>query len=212
MNTDGLEEKFAKLIEYVNDVTNKELRDSVKKLLIDKKEDLMNRAASPDRIENGIYYQGNHHFFRGGLLCHLLETTEYAVNIAKTSGKKINMDLIICGACLHDIGKIITYQEWNNEGQTKNPSTIYARKVQHSYLGMKFVSEYLSENINEEIKLDILHIIASHMSKNEKSTTNGALVIPTTIEAKIVSEADLIDCLLCNYEDKKFINLPNYAK
>lgn len=202
MNTEELEEKFEKLIEYINDVTNKELREAVKRLLIDKKEDLMNRAGSPDRIENGIYYQGDHHFFKGGLLCHILETAEYAINIAKTSGKEINMDLIICGACLHDIGKTITYQEWNDERQLKNPSTIYARKVQHSYLGMKIVSEYLSENINEEIKTDILHIIASHMSRSDKTTTNGALVIPTTIEAKIVSESDYIDCLLCNYESK----------
>ena len=59
--------------------------------------------------------------------------------------------------------------------------------------------EYLDENINEEIKLDTLHIIASHMSGNDKSTTNGALV---TIEAKIVSEVDHIDCLLCNYDEK----------
>lgn len=203
MNTEELEGKFIKLIEYVNEVTDKELREAVKRLLIDKKEDLMRRAGSPDRMENGEYYQGNHHFFKGGLLCHLLETTEYAVNIAKTSGKEINMDLIICGACLHDIGKTVTYQEWNDERQLKNPSTIYACKLQHSYLGMKIVSEYLSENINEEIKIDILHIIASHMSGSDKITTDGALVVPTTIEAKIVSKADHIDCLLCNYEEMK---------
>lgn len=84
----------------------------------------------------------------------------------------------------------------------KNPSTIYARKVQHSYLGMRIVSEYLDENINEEMKLDILHIIASHMSINDRSTTNGALVTPITIEAKIVNEADHIGCLLSNYDEK----------
>lgn len=197
----NLEEKFEKLMEYVEDITDNKLRELVKKLLIDKKQDLMNRAGSPDRIENGIYYKGNHHFFKGGLLCHLLETTEYAVNIAKTSNKETNMDVLICGACLHDIGKIITYQEWNDENQVKNPSTIYASKVQHSYLGMKIVSEYLNKKIKEEIELDILHIIASHMSRNG-STTCGALVIPVTIEAKIVSEADNIDCLLCNYDEK----------
>lgn len=60
----NLEEKFEKLIEYVEDITDNKLRELVKKLLIDKKQDLMNRAGSPDRIENGIYDKGNHHFFK----------------------------------------------------------------------------------------------------------------------------------------------------
>ena len=53
MNKEQLEGKFIKLIEYVNEVTDKELREAVKKLLIDKKENLMSRAGSPDRMENG---------------------------------------------------------------------------------------------------------------------------------------------------------------
>lgn len=160
----------------------------------------MNRAGSPDRIENEIYYPGDHHFFKGGLLCHLLEVTEYAIKIAETSCKKVNMDIIICGAFLHDIGKIMTYEQWDDKRKLKNPSTIYASKVQHSYLGIKIVSEYLEKNIDEEIKIDIYHIIASHMSKSDKILTNGALVQPNTIEAKIVSEADRLSYMLCNYK------------
>lgn len=195
MNDKELEIKFEQLLGYVNNIVNDEIKKIVKKILIEKKEDIMNRAGSPDRIENGVYYRGNHHFFKGGLLCHLLETTEYAVKIAEVSNKKINMDLVICGACLHDIGKILTYAEWNNEKELKNPSTIYADRVQHSYLGMEIISQYFGD-IDKNIRLDILHIIASHMQ------TKGALLIPMTIEAKIVSEADHIDCLLSNYDNK----------
>lgn len=51
-----LEEKFNELLNYVNSINNSKLKESIKKLLFDKKEDLMNRAGSPDRIENGIYW------------------------------------------------------------------------------------------------------------------------------------------------------------
>lgn len=195
-----LEEKYKELMTYVKRIDNLKLKTSVENLLNDKKESLINRAGSPDRIENDIYYKGDHHFFKGGLLCHLLEVTEYAVAIAESSNKKIDMDLLISGACLHDIGKIITYQEWNDNNKLKNPSTIYANKLQHSHLGIQIVSEYLDKSIEENIKLEIFHIIASHMSKNLNTLTNGALVQPNTIEAKIICEADRLSWMLCNYE------------
>lgn len=53
------------------------------------------------------------------------------------------MDLIISGALLHDIGKTITYDAWDDTKELKNPTNDYARKFQHSYLGMQIVSEYL---------------------------------------------------------------------
>lgn len=203
MKLECLEQKFNELLDYVNTISNRKLRKSIKKVLFDKKEDLINRAGSPDRIENGIYYPGDHHFFRGGLLCHLLEVTKYAVKIAETSCKEINKDLIISGACIHDIGKIITYEEWNNDRKLKNPSTIYANKVQHSHLGIQIISEYLNDDIDEEIKLEIYHIIGSHMSKDNQMLTNGALIHPNTIEAKIVCEADRLSWMLSNYADKE---------
>ncbi len=199
MEFKSLEDQFNELVDYVNTIVNIKLRGIIKTILFEKKEDLINRAGSPDRIENGIYYPGDHHFFRGGLLCHLLEVTKYAVMIAKASNKTVNMDLIICGACLHDIGKIITYEEWNEEKQLKNPSTIYASKIQHSHLGIQIVSQYLNDDIDEEIKLEIYHIIGSHMSKDNKTLMNGALIQPNTIEAKIVCEADRLSWMLCNY-------------
>lgn len=206
MKLECLEEKFNQLLDYVNTINNKELRESIEKILFDKKYDLMNRAGSPDRIENGIYYPGDHHFFKGGLLCHLLEVTRYAVKISEASCKVINKDLIISGACMHDIGKIITYEEWNNNKELKNPSTIYADKVQHSHLGIQIVSEYLDDDIDEKIKLEIYHIIASHMSKDNLTLKNGALVHPNTIEAKIVCEADRLSWLLSNYDNKENID------
>lgn len=113
----------------------------------------------------------------------------------------MNMDLIISGALLHDIGKTITYDAWDDTKELKNPTNDYARKFQHSYLGMQIVSEYLKDTeVEQEIKDELLHILASHMSGSNKTITDVALVPPKTIEANIVSRSEHMECMLSNFE------------
>ena len=47
-----------------------------------------------------------HQCFDGGLIHHILNVTKNAYNIATIYRDKIDMDLILFGAILHDIGKI----------------------------------------------------------------------------------------------------------
>lgn len=167
-----------------------------KKILIENKDEIINRAGSPDRIVGENYIPGNHHFFKGGLLCHLLGVTKLSIKISELYKDIIDMDLIIFTSSLHDIGKIKTYERWNENNILKNPSNNHANMVQHTYLGMEIVSKYLNEekNIDVEYKEKILHIIASHMTMNA-----GALVPPSIVEAVIVSEADHIECMLSQF-------------
>lgn len=202
LNDEELENKFQEVLNYIKQIENEDLRSIVDKVFLDKKQDILNRAASPDHFEAGKYVSGGHHFFRGGLLCHLLGAAKISLAVAETCSQKINKDLILSGALLHDIGKTLTYDEWNDNKLLKNPTNDYARKFQHSYLGMQIVSSYLKENtkISQEIKDELLHIIASHMSGSNKTTTDGALVPPKTIEANIVSRSEHLDCCLSNFE------------
>ena len=53
----------------------------------------------------------------------------------------IDCDLVIFGSALHNIGKIYTYQKWDDSNKLKNPSTIHAKMLQHSYLAMDMISK-----------------------------------------------------------------------
>ena len=121
----------------------------------------------PDYCINGEYKSGSHHFFKGGLLSHLLNVTKISLNIASLY-KGIDTDLVIFGASLHDIGKIITINEWKEKEELKSPSNIEGDLLEHTYYGVVLVKEYLDKNpdIDNILKQQALHIIASHMSKD----------------------------------------------
>ena len=116
MNLDKkeIEDIFKELLSIIEEIQNKDLKLVAIKIFEDNKEKIINRAAMPDYFKNGEYRHGGHHFFKGGLLYHLLNVTRISLNIAKLY-KGIDNDLVIFGACLHDIGKIITINEWNEK-------------------------------------------------------------------------------------------------
>lgn len=196
LSNSELNQKFEELLDYIDKIKNQDLRDIAKKILIENKNKIVNRAASPDRIEKDLYISGNHHFYRGGLLCHLLGVTKLAIKISEEYDDIVDMDSLIFGAAFHDIGKIYTYEEWDETGKLKNPSNKHSKMLQHTYLGMTMISKYFDEkaSFDSDYKESILHIIASHMTG-----APGALVSPTTIEATIVSEADHLDCMLSKF-------------
>lgn len=190
-----LEQTFKDFVALINKIENSILNKIANELLVEYKEEIMNRAASPDRYENGKYVVGGHHFFKGGLLCHLYGAAKMALKMTEDYDVPIDIDILLFGAAFHDIGKIYTYEKWDDNRDLKNPSTIYAKMVQHSYMGMDILSKKFDKynELDSEIKLQILHIIASHMDDYE-----GGIVKPSTLEAKIVRYAERADCALTN--------------
>lgn len=188
-NDKKIKEAFKELISIIEKIKNEDLRTVAIKIFTDNKEKIINRSAMPDCFKNGEYVRGSHHFFKGGLLDHLLNVTKISLNIAKLY-KGVDTDIVIFGACLHDIGKIITINEWNENGKLKSPSNSKADLLEHTYYGVNIVSEYLDKysNINDLLKQQVLHIIASHMSKDIGAFTENCM-----IEAMIVAEADDLD-------------------
>lgn len=194
-----IEETFKDMLSIIDNIQNKDLRLVAIKIFEDNKEKIINRPAMPDYFKNDEYICGGHHFFKGGLLYHLLNVTKMSLNIASLY-KDINKDLVIFGACLHDIGKVITINEWNEKEKLKSPSNIEMDLLEHTYYGVSIVKEYLDKftNIDNILKQEALHIIASHMSKDIGAFTENCMV-----ESIIVSEADDLDSkiepILCNF-------------
>ena len=178
------EEKFLEILSYAEKIKNPALRNSCKNILNDYKKELFTRTAGHDGIEGIKYEVKTHQCFDGGLLDHILNVTRHAYNIGSVYGDKVDMDLIIFGAILHDIGKVKIFDQYNKNGEIKSNLNYLYLLVDHLYLGERIIERYLDkEDISEKLKNQALHIIASHMDTMEKHMA----------EAYIVSYADSID-------------------
>ncbi len=126
-----------------------------------------------------------HHNWVGGLAHHLISVTKGSIEIGKLY-PELDMDLIVCGALLHDIGKV---REMAWEGLSIE-YTDEGRLLGHVAIGLKMVSNALKElNTPKEKGIKILHIIASHHGEPEM----GALKRPKFPEALLIHYVDQID-------------------
>jgi len=128
-----------------------------------------------------------HHNIKSGLLLHTANVVKLAYYIA-FNYTNIDMDIVIAGAILHDIGKIY---EYNEEGQVSGEGKLF----DHLNIGTRIVFEeyYHGEDsvysFSERDLYHIAHIILSHHGKLEW----GSSRTPATQEAMIVHYADYID-------------------
>ena len=126
-----------------------------------------------------------HHPYIGGLIEHTLACVELAKLIA-SKYKDINLDLLLCGTALHDIGKI--------EELSYKRSFYYTDKgrlIGHIVLGANIVSAAIDNipGFPEELKNLILHIILSHHGEHEW----GSPKRPMCFEAIILHHIDNLD-------------------
>jgi len=125
-----------------------------------------------------------HHAKIGGLLLHTYEVTNIARQTARTM--KANVDLVVTGALLHDVGKAESYTVGPG-GFTYTPCGLL---VGHVVLGVMMLERRLAalgEAVCTEGQLlDLQHMILSHHGKGEF----GSPVEPMTAEAEIVHWAD----------------------
>ncbi len=128
-----------------------------------------------------------HHAYEGGLAKHSLGVCKNAISIWKNySGSNADIELIVTGALLHDIGKI---KEYNQDGSRN----IYGNLLGHSVIGADRIFRVaLENNLDPETNIKIImlrNLILSHHGKLEF----GAPVMPGSLEAEIVSRADDLD-------------------
>jgi 3'-5' exoribonuclease len=131
----------------------------------------------------------NHDAFVGGLLKHTMYVTRIACSIAKTYGGMIDMNLLIAGALLHDLGKVKTY----DIGLAQITYSVRGTLLDHVFHTMAMIDQAISEKqveVDLEKVMLIKHIVASHHGQRDW----GAVNEPSFPEAMIVHLADMADC------------------
>jgi len=125
-----------------------------------------------------------HHAKLGGLLLHVFEVAAVARHTARTL-RRVNTDLVVTGALLHDIGKVEAY----GVGPEGFSHTSTGMLLGHVTLGALMFDRRVGESkmsLTLAQRNEILHLILSHHGSLEF----GSPVQPMTAEAEILHWAD----------------------
>lgn len=124
-----------------------------------------------------------HHCYQGGYIEHIVSTVNLAIamcnSVEEVYNGKVNRDLVIAGALLHDIFKPVTYVV--NENGSYDSSRL-ADYLDH--LSMAIV-----ELVRRGFPLELVHVVSAHHG-------NYGPIRPHTVEALICHLADLMDSRL----------------
>lgn len=127
----------------------------------------------------------NHQATIGGLLEHSLGVAAAAGQIAAVY-PKIDRDLLVAGALLHDVGKVEEYRigadiDFTDEG----------RLLGHIVLGVQILDKYISRlpGFPEELRVKLLHMVVSHHGQYEWQSPKR----PKFLEAAVLHHLDMID-------------------
>jgi 3'-5' exoribonuclease len=135
----------------------------------------------------------NHHAYVAGWLEHTLSVTRTATYLADKYDEyypemspRLDKNLAIAGAILHDIGKLREYEQ-------QPAGAIYSAEgalIGHMLQGRDIVREAAAgRNLSAETLLRLEHVVIAHQGRPEW----GAPKVPMTPEALIVHYADDLD-------------------
>jgi len=124
-----------------------------------------------------------HHAQLGGLLKHTTEVAAIARAVARASGA--NLDLVLAGVLLHDIGKLESYT-WDGAFEY----TVAGSLLGHVVIGALMFDRRLEMEKEPPCTIEerqvLQHLILSHHGKLEY----GSPVQPMTLEAEVLHWAD----------------------
>ena len=145
-----------------------------------------------------------HHAYVGGLLHHTVCVTRLAVAMSGAIGG-VDLDLVIAGALLHDLGKI---REISSD--LGFPYTTEGRLMGHISIGAMAVDRAARKipELSPDKRERLLHIILSHHGDQDK----GSPVVCVTKEAFIVHYADEVDSIMNQFHEKERSETWEYDK
>ncbi len=136
------------------------------------------------RYQNAPAAKSWHHNYMHGLL-------EHTLSVAKICDFAAGMypvcrDLLLSGALLHDVAKVLEY-----ESSTAIEFTDIGRLIGHLSLSDQLVCEHASRIVGfpEETLLNLRHLILSHHGEYEKASVR----LPQTLEAVVLHLCDNMD-------------------
>ena len=154
---------------------------------------LINNTHNVALLKSHSAAKAMHHSYLGGLLEHILSVTETCDFMAPRY-KYINRCVLLAGAMLHDIGKIVELSpmplvEYTDAGQL----------LGHIMLGVEMVGEEIRkiEGFPPALANLIKHLIVSHHGELEF----GSPKLPNTAEAILLHFADNMDAKLKTIEE-----------
>jgi 3'-5' exoribonuclease len=127
--------------------------------------------------------QYNHHAYRSGLLEHSLQVADSTAAAAEIF-VCVDRDLAVCGALLHDIGKLDAYSG-HGCGVTLNDAGKLIGEIPSGYYTVRRTIEQIP-GFPPELAQALLHIILSHHGYLDY----GSPVVPSTREALLVHTMD----------------------
>ncbi|MDO5825947.1 MAG: hypothetical protein BZ137_08335 [Methanosphaera sp. rholeuAM130] len=140
----------------------------------------------------------HHHNYKGGLLVHTNEVISICLNLCQIY-EKLDKDLLVTAAILHDIGKIETYDLDENNLISINRK---GKMMDHIYIGAKMIEQQCERlDINEEVKTKLVHMILSHHGNKELGW--GSTVDPLIPEALVLHHADDISAKITKSLDNQ---------
>lgn len=146
----------------------------------------------------------NHHEYCSGLLHHSISVA-HLVSVLADNYPSLDKEILIAGALLHDIGKVIEIS-----GPIIPTYTTQGKLIGHISIMQAEIRETAHElGIKSEVPLLLEHMILSHHGKREF----GSPVLPMTKEALVLNFADDLDAKMNmlekayeNTEEGKFTN------
>jgi len=173
---------FHELIKYIELIKDKDLNLLVTTIVDHYKDKL-------------LYYSGSkqhHHAYHGGLLEHTLHMIRDAISIVKNRKNiEINLDLLLSGIILHDIGKIkeLTMDKFCSNREY----SVSGELLGHITIGIKEIEIFAEKlNIDNYKKELVQHMLLSHHYEPEFGSPRR----PMFIEAELLHYLDMLDTKL----------------
>lgn len=177
-------------------VMKKEFTARIEKIVDADLKNLIKNIFSAERFEKYTSVPAGkmwHHGYISGLIEHTLEIIRIC-DLMCDIHPEINRDLLVCGAMLHDFGKI--------EELSFDPVFEYTDKgklLGHIVIAAMIVNDEINKIIDfpENLKNNLLHIILSHQGKLEYASP----VVPKTLEAITLYQADELSAKVNAYKN-----------
>ena len=167
------------------EIMRKEFFDRIEKISTPELKQLMKNIFNADAFALfSIAPAGKqwHHAYIHGLIEHTLELVRIC-DLMSDIHPEINRDLLVCGALMHDFGKIEELNfnsafEYSDKGKLIGHIVISAIRINNE-------AEKIP-GFSEELKNCLVHLVLSHQGKLEYASP----VVPKTIEAIALYQAD----------------------